>query len=409
MQPWKSSMLGACLFTLSFTLSNAGQLRANDPAAKQPALNGPTNSKSGIGEQKTAKPANVQALYRFYDHELNEHLYSSKQEEVADWRLKKHLREHVIIGDISPVALPGTVRLWRGSREDGKHYFYFKAAGKVPNVKVEDNKFEVWVWTKAGDGRIPVYGHTWTDDTDVFLEVDLKNVSKFRADSQDALGVSRLSLSDKGDETPVFYVYPHAAAKDPKVVPLANAQAPKEPPKKSEPGTVGKKSARPDNLQPFIRFYNDELNEHIYSLKPEELEEWRKKKTFREQIIIGDASPVELPGTLRLWRAVRDDGKHYFYFKSSGKGPKLKVEDLKFQVWVWTEPGDGRIPIYGNTWIDETDIFLDDDFNNVDKFRTDSLTALGVNRLSLAEDGDGTPIFYVYPHVVPKDAKPKAK
>jgi hypothetical protein len=395
MHRWNSSVFSLCLFISLIT----GSLAAEDTAAKLEAA----KSKPATVAKKSARPDNLQPLYRFYNHEVNEHLYSLKMDEIEEWRKKKHFDEHAILGDVSPIELPGTVRLSRAPGEGGRHYFYVKPVGAAANAKVKEEQFRAWVWPDAGDGRIPIFGHAYIDATDTFLEPDLKHVSKFREDSKYAMGIDRLSLSEKGDETPLFYVYPHVVAKKP-----AEKETAKADPAKAKP--MVKELASSKRPQPLYRFYNHALNEHLYSLKKEEIEEWRKKKHFDEHAILGDASPVELPGTARLWRAFRDDGKHYFYFRSAGT-VAVKV-DVDFKVWVWMDPGDGRIPIYGHTWIDDTDVFLEPNLEHVTKFRNDSQDKLGVSRLSLAEGGDETPIFYLYPHVVaekPEDPKSKAQ
>ncbi|MEI8383294.1 MAG: hypothetical protein WCJ09_24465, partial [Planctomycetota bacterium] len=74
-----------------------------------------------------------------------------------------------------------------------------------PKSRMNHNKnFSVYVWKSAGDNRVPVYGSTWTDSTDVFFDLNKSNVQKFAADTKKALNVERRSLG----QLPLFYVYP---------------------------------------------------------------------------------------------------------------------------------------------------------------------------------------------------------
>ena len=113
---------------------------------------------------------------------------------------------------------------------------------------------------------------------------------------------------------------------------------------------------------------------------------------------IGLASPTEIKGSFRLWRAVRKDGKHYYYL-TAPKGLPAIVDNDNFKAYAWKQPGDGRVPIYGNTWTDGTDIFFDPEQKNLKKHAEDTKKALSVDRKPFATG----PAFYVYPD--PENAK----
>lgn len=150
----------------------------------------------------------------------------------------------------------------------------------------------------------------------------------------------------------------------------------------------------PEGLVPMVRFYDKVRNQHSYAVDGKELGEWRKVPTVKEHLTIGDVSTVELPGTMRIWRGVRrKDLRHFYYTKAPGRAPDIDVDNDNFKVYVWKKSGDGRIPVYGSTWIDGGDVFFDLDRDNVKKFTDDSKKALNVERKSLGN----TPIFYVYP------------
>lgn len=150
-------------------------------------------------------PEDLTPLIRFYNEKVNEHAYSSDAAEQAAWRVAPKVKEHLIIGMVSSKELPGTVRLWRGIRTNDKRHIYYTQAPKGAAPMMADNEnFQVYVWKKGGDGRIPVYGSTWIDSSDVFFDCDRANVQKFFDNTKKALNVERRSLG----QLPVFYVYP---------------------------------------------------------------------------------------------------------------------------------------------------------------------------------------------------------
>ena len=156
--------------------------------------------------QAADRPQNLTPLTRFYDKKRNVHAYAYSDEELAAWRAADGIKEHIFVGDITTMELPGTVRLWRAIREkDKKHFYYITAPRAASGVNVDNENFRVFVWKSPGDGRIPIYGSTWTDGTDVFFDPDPNNVKKFAADTKKALGIERKELGPRA----VFYVYPH--------------------------------------------------------------------------------------------------------------------------------------------------------------------------------------------------------
>jgi|GEM_PF-3512313 len=155
---------------------------------------------------------------------------------------------------------------------------------------------------------------------------------------------------------------------------------------------AAEKKPEKEKLVPLYRFYAKDRNEHVYTHDAGEAAAWRKMKNMDEHGPVGLISPVDLPDTIHIWRAVRPkDGKHYHYSKAPGVADRLVVEDKVFHAYAWKKSGDGRIPVYSSTWLDGTDTFFDSDKNNVRKFSRDSKSALGVDR---PEQGL---VFYVYP------------
>jgi hypothetical protein len=108
--------------------------------------------------------------------------------------------------------------------------------------------------------------------------------------------------------------------------------------------------------------------------------------------------------SLRERARVRGPFAFYFYLEATRPLPKdVSVEAEQIHIYVWTRPGEGRIPIYASTWTDGTDVFLDPSKDNVQKYIEDSKKALGVNRPYLGV------IFYIYgakPLATPGAAEP---
>lgn len=200
------------LFLVSlFGISSSG-LRADNPSKKktEKAKNEPAESKSADKEQPAERPDNLVPLYRFYNTITNEHAYTHKTKEIEAWRNVDTVKEHFIVGDVSPVELPGTTRLWRAVRDkDKRHYYYLRAPGKAVRLIVDNENFACYVWKKPGEGRIPIYATTWTDGTDCCFDSNLDSLRKFREDTKKALGTYRLSLGGADYSIPVFYVYSH--------------------------------------------------------------------------------------------------------------------------------------------------------------------------------------------------------
>ena len=91
------------------------------------------------------------------------------------------------------------------------------------------------------------------------------------------------------------------------IVPAARGQEkpkPKEDAKKDAPQRVD-----------LIRFYDKKLHEHVYSYGDGEPAQWRQKEEMEGETVIGQVAIAKEQDTTRLFRAVRKDGKHYFYLQ----------------------------------------------------------------------------------------------
>lgn len=153
------------------------------------------------------RPEEAVPLIRFYDSDRHQHLYTTIEPEIAGWRQASQVKEHGSLGYVSLKELPGTIRIWRAIRtKDRRHFYYAHASGKLVDVLVDNKHFAVYAWKNPGDGRVPVYGSTWTDGGDVFFDLKRDAVRKFSENSKKALGVDRKLLGNG----PIFYVYPMA-------------------------------------------------------------------------------------------------------------------------------------------------------------------------------------------------------
>ncbi|HYH64545.1 MAG TPA: WD40 repeat domain-containing protein [Urbifossiella sp.] len=152
----------------------------------------------------TPTPPKVEryALYRFWDSRLNEHVYSYGDGEPADWRRSGVFHNETIVGYVSTEPLPDTDRLYRAYRRNRLHYFYL---GLPPNKGADIERIEafgVYVWTKPGDGRIPIHFCSLPDGTDPLFDKSLAHIQKATADTLRVQSIQRKVVEN------YFYVYP---------------------------------------------------------------------------------------------------------------------------------------------------------------------------------------------------------
>src|SRR4029077_13331122 len=129
-------------------------------------------------------------------------------------------------------------------------------------------------------------------------------------------------------------------------------------------------------------------------------------KTLEE--VIGYASALPVAGMRRLYRAVRGtDGMHYFYlqappglalfFAAPPSGKEVRLEN-SFVLYVWTQKGDGMVPIHACCLPDGTDVFLDPDLRKLGRFVNEKSKALGIQPRVYQS------AFYLYPKEKPPAA-----
>lgn len=145
-------------------------------------------------------------LLRFYDKKLHEHVYTYGEGEPAAWRQHPDMEGETVIGQVAITREPDTTRLFRAIRPDRKHYFYLQRPAVAQDIRLEE--FVVYVWTKPGDGRVPVHACILPDATDVYLDTDPKKVSEFADDTFKGTGVKRKSIAK------IFYVNPPSKAEE---------------------------------------------------------------------------------------------------------------------------------------------------------------------------------------------------
>jgi hypothetical protein len=150
------------------------------------------------GDQKEPPPRID--LIRFYDTKLNEHIYTYGDGEPQAWRERDGIEGETVVGQVALTKEKGTTPLYRAVRKDGRHYFYLVKPTAASDFKLED--FHVYVWTKPGDGRVPVHACVLPDSIDLFLDTDLKKVNDFTAVTQKGIGIKRKTFSR------MFFVYP---------------------------------------------------------------------------------------------------------------------------------------------------------------------------------------------------------
>jgi hypothetical protein len=114
-----------------------------------------------------------------------------------------------VIGQIALTNERGTVPVFRAFRKDGRHYFFLTKPAVAKEYTLEE--FHVFVWTKAGSGRIPVHGCVQPDALDLCLDTDLKKINDFTSGSLKGAGIKRKVFPR------MLYVYPPEGEEKPKV------------------------------------------------------------------------------------------------------------------------------------------------------------------------------------------------
>lgn len=146
------------------------------------------------------------ALYRFWDKRTNEHVYTYGDGEPAEWRKNPAFEQEKVVGYAVYKPEADAVRLYRVLCRDGRHRFSLRLARSAEVVKdiarVED--FTLYVWTKPGDGRVPVHACFLPDDRDFYFERDMAAVRSYTDETLKVIGKQRLIVEN------MFYLYPTA-------------------------------------------------------------------------------------------------------------------------------------------------------------------------------------------------------
>ncbi|HEX4610456.1 MAG TPA: hypothetical protein VH092_19860 [Urbifossiella sp.] len=157
------------------------------------------------------------------------------------------------------------------------------------------------------------------------------------------------------------------------------------PPAQDEPEAVKL------DVTPLLQFWDKTVSEHVYTYGDGQPAEYRRNPAFTGERVIGHVATRPYPDTVRLVRAYCRDQKHYF----SLSAPPVWATDIErieaFVVYVWTGPGNGRVPIHACFLPDEKDPYFDQDLKRVKDYADGTLKGIGKQR-KVVEN-----YFYVYP------------
>jgi WD40 repeat protein len=189
---------------------------ADTAAPNAAAPNTPTPNVPAPNVPAPPKPE-LTALLCFWDKTLNEHVYTYGDGEPANWRKNPAFTAKPLVGYVANKQYPDTVRLFRAYCRDRRHYFYTtKPAGARDIERIED--FLVYVWTKPGDGRVPVHACFLPDDKDPYFDQNLERVKDYVDGTLKGIGKQRKLVEN------YFYVYPTGPApSEPAGQPVASA------------------------------------------------------------------------------------------------------------------------------------------------------------------------------------------
>jgi hypothetical protein len=117
-------------------------------------------------------------------------------------------------------------------------------------------------------------------------------------------------------------------------------------------------SPPPRDLIALYRFLDQSHNEHVYTYGEGEPRDWRKNHAFVGEAVVGLATCTPQRDTIPLYRAYCRDSRHYFYLaKPAGATDIERME--AFELHVWSEAGEGRIPIHACFLLDDKDAYFD--------------------------------------------------
>jgi hypothetical protein len=171
----------------------------------------------------------------------------------------------------------------------------------------------------------------------------------------------------------------------------------------SEP-TPAPAPAKP-TLLALYRFWDTRHNEHVYTYGEGEPAAWRKNPAFNGEVLVGYIAVAPQPGAVKLYRAYCRDQRHYFYLTKPTGATDIERSEA-FEVYVWTQPGDGRIAVHACFLPDDKDAYFDRDLANVKEYTAGTLKQIGKQRKVVEA------MFYVYPTAVqttpPSVPKPPA-
>jgi hypothetical protein len=163
----------------------------------------PEETEQPAPEEVPATPRKLDtiAIHRFWDTRLREFVYTYGEGEPADWRKSGNFNRETIIGSAAATPQPGTVRLYRAYCRDQRHYFYItKPVGATDIERIES--FEVYVWTKPGDGRIAIHACFLPDDKDAYFDSSLQSIMEYVDTTLKERGPHRKPVQA------MFYLYP---------------------------------------------------------------------------------------------------------------------------------------------------------------------------------------------------------
>lgn len=166
--------------------------------------------------------------------------------------------------------------------------------------------------------------------------------------------------------------------------------------------STSEETSSPSARMPLVtlhRFWDKKHKEYVYTYGEGEPADWRRNDAFSSEAVVGSASTAPLPDTVHLYRAFCRDERHYFYLTVPANATDI-VRMEAFEMYVWTKPGDGRIPIHACFLPDDKDAFFDTNLNAVKDYAARTLKESGQNRKVIES------MFYLYPPQLPSPEQP---
>ncbi|MBD3676221.1 MAG: hypothetical protein HUJ26_22145 [Planctomycetaceae bacterium] len=137
-------------------------------------------------------------LYRFYNTKIHQHEYTNSETEAKEWQKVPHKNKEKVLGWLPTGPGKEVTRLYRATKENGRHYYYTVKPRGFKNFKLEPTN--MYVYEHKGNGRVAVHATCLSGGEDMFFSTSKEELDLVIEDTKNAIGNQRRRFLN------VFYV-----------------------------------------------------------------------------------------------------------------------------------------------------------------------------------------------------------